>query len=256
MKLLKKNSMDKLAVFVEGKTEALFLKHLIEHVAIEHNFAIESNSIKGGIDPERFLIIQNLINLSNEQFYIEILDCGNDVQVGKKIKRSHKNLFELQYSKIIGLRDVRPIAREGISKLRQGLMSQFEASPIKIKFILAIMEIEAWFLSEYQHFTVIDPMLTPELIASSLKFNPQDFNFSQTETPAEVLNACYLLAGKTYSKTKVQWTIDALDFKFIYHSLRRRIPDLSNLIGEIESFLKLPIPTLDEICLPNMVKRA
>lgn len=61
------------------------------------------------------------------------------------------------YGGIIGIRDVYPaVLRADIQKLREGLKYRVKTNPIEVLFVLAVMEVEAWFLSEHSHFGRLD----------------------------------------------------------------------------------------------------
>ena len=56
--------------------------------------------------------------------------------------------------------------------------------------------------------------------------------------PAEDLNNCYALAGKTYEKKNAHNTVAALDYVHIYAGLVEKFPYLRKFCEIIEEFLK------------------
>ncbi|KVF71007.1 hypothetical protein WS75_22790 [Burkholderia sp. FL-7-2-10-S1-D7] len=106
-----------------------------------------------------------------------------------------------------------------------------------VQFILSIMEIEAWFLSEHMHFPKIDPAITAAAIHGALGFNPMADDMSDRPAPADDMIAAYQLGGKTYTKGSADGTIHALDYDHVYMGLRDRIPDLNDLLTSIDTFL-------------------
>jgi hypothetical protein len=150
----------------------------------------------------------------------------------------HENLTRSGYSRIIGLRDVRPkFTYAEIPRLEMNLPKYIRTSLAPVTFILAIMEIEAWFLSEATHFQRIDPSITVAAIKATLGFDPENDDMGQRFTPAEDLNNCYRIGGKTYTKRQAQVTIHALDYTYMYVELQNKIRYLQRLIAEIDAFL-------------------
>ncbi len=146
--------MNKLAVFVEGKTEVLFIERLIEEIAGEMNVLIEQRQIRGGSTCERsMLTIKAARQKTSQKYFVLIYDCGGDGSVKTQIVEEHENLNDSGYSRIIGLRDVRGrLTHADIPKLEKQLPLDIQTSLIPVDFILAIMEIEAWFLAETTHY--------------------------------------------------------------------------------------------------------
>jgi hypothetical protein len=104
------------------------------------------------------------------------------------------------------------------------------------------MEIETWFLSETNHYPLIDQNLNQTLIASnqsSLGFNPFTDDLTLRVQPAEDLRKIYRLVRKTYNKKKNVRirTINALDYSNIYFNLRNNILKIDDLISSIDDFL-------------------
>jgi hypothetical protein len=167
-----------------------------------------------------------------------IIDCGNDRLVKERILEEHLNLTRAGYSQIIGLRDVRPdFTHAEIPKLEAGLRSYIKTSLIPVEFILAILEIEAWFLAETTHFPRIDAAITVHAIKAALRFDPDNEDMEQRLTPGDDLNKCYAIGGKVYRKHLARLTVDALDFNAIYLDLYKKFRYLDRLIACINSFL-------------------
>lgn len=234
--------MKRIAFFVEGLTEQLFLQKLIKEVFSENKIAIESTKIQGGSSKVKisFTTISASAITDNTQYYILIYDCGGENNVRSYINEQRENLIKSNYSKIIGIRDVYPdFQRSDITRLKKGLSYELPQIPIKTEFILAVMEIEAWFLSESTHFSKIDSHLTLDLIKEKLNFNPSTDNMENRESPALDLHCCYKLVGKGYSKkeSSLTRTLEALDYAELYFNLPSKIPSLQQLITELDNFI-------------------
>ena len=101
--------MKRLAFFVEGYSEVLFVQRLIEEIAGKNNVTIEHGYIKGGRRSPKQLTVINAQNaISGSQYYVLILNCQGDHQVVTRIIEEHMSFTSNQYEKIIGIRDVRP----------------------------------------------------------------------------------------------------------------------------------------------------
>jgi hypothetical protein len=124
-----------------------------------------------------------------------------------------------------------------IPKLEATLPKYIKTSLIPVEFVLAILEIEAWFLAESTHFQKIDPAITLEAIQLVLGFHPENDDMEQRLTPADDLDHCYAIAGKAYDKQQARETVNALDYARIYLELANKISYLKRLIESIEEFL-------------------
>lgn len=231
--------MTKLAVFVEGNTELLFVTALVEEIAGAHNVRIEQRRIRGGTKTHRTMALVKAANQATGQnHFLLLFDCGGDDAVKDRIREEHENLTRKHYAKIIGMRDVRPkYAHAEIPKLEAGLQKYIKTSLIPVQFVLSVMEIEAWFLAEFNHYPKIDPAITLPAIRHRLGFDPEHDDMTQRPTPSDDLNACYMIAGKTYEKKKAATTVAALDYAFLYLEQANRIEYLRKLVDVIDEFL-------------------
>lgn len=234
--------MRRLAIFVEGYTELLFVKKLVTEVANKNGIAIHLRKIKGGgksgVTKRQFVELETPIINEKISHYVLIFDCGNDNLVAQRIKEEHENLTAKGYEKIIGLRDVYPqFSKEQINSLRRGLMTRVKTSLAPVEFLLGIMEVEAWFLAEHNHFKLIDESITIDRIHNELGFNPILDDMQNRDEPAKDLHKAYSLGGKEYKKGDVNGTTDKLDYSYMYVDLKNKIPDLELLVNNIDAFL-------------------
>jgi len=230
--------MNKLAVFVEGYTEVVFVERLIEEIAGQNNVLIEHKIIRGGSRVPRMMsVIRGARPNTGQNYYVLLFDCGGDELVKTRIREEHENLTRAGYSRLIGIRDVRPIPPSDIPKLEAGLPKYIRTKLAPVTFILAIMEIEAWFLAEATHYSKIEPSITVAAIRATLGFDPENDDMAQRLCPADDLNACYAIGGKAYVKYKAKVTVDTLDYALIYMELRNKINYLDRLISILDAFL-------------------
>ena len=168
-----------------------------------------------------------------------IVDCGGDETVVSRIREEYDNLVAQGYEAIIGIRDVYPLPREDIPNLARRIPLNVKTKPIRVVFVLAIMEVEAWFLAEYTHFERIDPALTVASISANLGFDPSAGDMEQRPTPARDLHEAYRLVGFEYSKSRanVQRTVGVLDYARLYLDMPTRYPSLETLVSAVDRFL-------------------
>jgi hypothetical protein len=233
--------MKKLAVFVEGQTEQIFIEKLLVEIAGKNNIAIEKRQALGGQSTKRTLkLIEASTPESDQHYFAQIVDCGSDSRVKSDIMDRYNGLVAQGFDTIIGVRDVYPdIAHGDIPLLRSGLRRHLKTSPIDVKFVLGVMEIETWFIAEHTHLQRLHSSLTPILIKSRLGFDPSIDDVQLRPHPAEDLDNIYHLAGLKYAKDKnrVQRTVRILDYERIYLDLPSKYPDLKTLIDTITNFL-------------------
>jgi hypothetical protein len=100
--------MKRLAIFVEGFTELQFVDKLIEEIAGD-KVLIEHKSISGGSTVKRTIeTIKASKPSTGQEYFVLLYNCGNDEIVKERIREEHAGLTQKGYSKIIGIRDVRP----------------------------------------------------------------------------------------------------------------------------------------------------
>lgn len=233
--------MRKLALFVEGQTEQLFVQALVESCAAECNVQIEARRGNGGRKFKRIYMEIDAKKLgTGEDYFVLIIDSGSDEGVVSDIRDRFNDLVRLNYEMIIGLRDVRPkCSRNEIEKLQTGMETSVAAlAGIPIEFYLSIMEVEAWFLAENTHFFRIDPELTEERITGELGFFPNNKNAESREIPSADLTDIYNIVGILYDKSRlvVERVVNSLNFEDIINIHSGEIDNLGGVVGGVNNF--------------------
>jgi len=179
------------------------------------------------------------IETSATKFFVLIYNSGGENNVVSDMKDQYNSLSSSGYKLVIGLRDVYPIPLSQKSKLQIGLNYALPKGSIPINIVIAVMEVEAWFLAEYNHFLKIDPHLTPEQIQAMFGFNPQTDDMEQRPHPADDMKQIYNYVGKGYHKSEKQLNRLAshLDYEFIYMHLINSVPSLGEFVGYIDKFM-------------------
>ena len=231
--------MKRMAVFVEGQTEQLFVERLVQEIAGAHRVLIHKQQGLGERTARKFVSVGATSQETGQEYYFLIYDCVGYTSVNSDIRDQYDSLAAKGYTAIIGMRDVHPDGRADIAKLLRYLGYGVKTKPVQVTYVLAIMEIEAWFLAEHTHFHRIDPGLTMALIIASLGFDPSMDDMELRDKPAEDLNRIYQLVGLAYNKRRKNAlrTIHALDYGSIYMVLAAKIGNLATLIGAIDLFL-------------------
>jgi hypothetical protein len=228
----------KIAFFVEGYTEVLLIKELAYYY-YKDDLSYGLFRLRGGSSmPVKISLYEKQEAASGKsKFTVHIYDCGGLSSIRSMISHQRNTLYNSNFSKIIGIRDVHPEDRNQIPKLRMSLPLRVPQKPIPVKFLLCIMETEAWFLGDFQHFQKISNQLTTDFINTNTGIDLQIMDVETIENPADKLNEIYNSVGETYEKTKIsiKRTIDSLDMFNLFCNLPDRIPSLKALIAEIEN---------------------
>lgn len=240
--MIKILGMRRIAFFVEGQTEQIFVTRLVKELFDPRYINIIQKQFRGGINIPKQEIIRSRSLSRKAQFEFLIFDCGSDNRVKSELLENMVNLHASGYEKIIGMRDLYPLDISDFDKLKKGLKFLPNSMKDYVSFfdiIVAIHEIEAWFLAETIHFRNIDKRLNGPFIKRRIGFNPYSINPEKRVHPAKDLDDIYQLVGKSYNKRFDQTyriVNTKLNFKHIVNDLRYKIEPLGHLIGLLEQF--------------------
>lgn len=194
--------MKKTAFFVEGQTERIFIEKLIEEYFSFPDYDIVSQLLIGN----DLKTVRKRRKSDDANYFFLIFDVSCDGKLVSYIKEKAKDLFNIGYSKIIGIRDLFPnklTEKETIIKLIRNKISELN-SQNDIYIILAVMEIEAWFLLDSRLFEKINPILNIQNILDKLNINLNISDTEQFSHPAEIINKIINLIGEKYKKREKQ----------------------------------------------------
>jgi hypothetical protein len=233
--------MNKLAIFVEGQTELLFMDKLLSEIANANDLLVEHYNALGKFT--NFTMTRALKRGNpNAQHYVQIVDCHSDTTVKSSILERYSNLATAGFWAAIGIRDVFPKNLHAqINSLRAGMAYGISTNPVRVEFILGVMEVEAWFIAEHTHFERISPLLTNPRIVATVGFDPITANLELRPNPADDLDRIYRFAGMAYTKKRrnCERTVNNLDCALMYCDVVNRFSDFRNLIQIIDGFLDL-----------------
>ncbi|EGK88070.1 hypothetical protein D0A34_25040 [Microcoleus vaginatus PCC 9802] len=231
----------KIACFVEGQTEQIFVERLFQEIAGYKKISIETYKFQGSKD-NRIIQSLKLSKVQDAPFFVLLYNCGCDSQVLSDIRKRHESLTNSGYEKILGLRDLYPDPLEKKQEIEKGIrgcLKPLQKKGIPISMNLAVMEIEAWFLAEWHYFYKLDNCLSPDFIRQNLGLDLINIDVEQRLHPSQDLDDIYHLIGSKYDKSEEisQNIINYLDYEFLYLELVSRVKQLKSFIGEIDSFL-------------------
>lgn len=234
--------MKKLAIFVEGLTEQILVRQMLQAVLDRNKIAIQSVKITGGHNVRMSFTVMKAAHVNNlTDYYVLVYDCGGETNVKSYMLARRRKLVSNGYRMILGLRDVFPnFEREEVGKLQKGLNYQLPQKGARTHIHLALMETEAWFLGEFHHLRKVSRKLTPEFVQKRLNFNPRTDNMEERDHPADDLKAVYRLAGHDYTKKRdrLNAVVSKLDFPYFTNGLCERMSSLNKFVTELEHFFK------------------
>lgn len=234
-------TMKKIAFFVEGQTEQIFVTHLIQEILGSDGVTVLLKKISGGTNAPKKEFIRSYSISRDAEFVVLIYDCGADNRVKTEILENIESLKEGGYSCIIGVRDLYPLSIDELPRLEKGLkFLPYAYRDMKDPFdiVVAVREVETWFLAETRHFQKIDKRLTGKFIEKRLGFNPYVVNPVTREHPSDDLNRIYKLVGRSYTKKywQVERLMKKLDFKHIRYDISHQLESLNLLVECINQF--------------------
>lgn len=234
--------MKKLAVFVEGLTEQVFVQRLLTEIAGRHRMAFTVRKMSGGATGRRFIELESS-RPEGATHYALIYDCSGDSTVLSDMRDQYATLAQSGYSRILGLRDLYPVPLQKKQQVMDAMARNLPTGSVPARMILAVMEIEAWFLAEETHYSKIDPALTIEVVANALGDSPGIIDMEAVLHPAGTLDTIYQVAGKRYCKDRkirkrIERTVEALDWAHLYVTVSQRIDALKSLCNDLDQFLR------------------
>lgn len=210
--------MLKLGIFVEGQTELIFLEKFFKEYLGYHKVSIESFKLYG----KKFIQIRGKTIMSESLLYVQIFNAGNDEKAISALKERCENMVNNGFHYLFVLRDVFPNKRTEIPIIHTYFDKLFKNSSCKeiVRLILAIMEIESWFLADYNVFSRISPFLSPEYINERIGINLIEQNPEQLDHPSKTINEIFKIIGFRYSKhsDQVYKIVNSLDYAFLLYS--------------------------------------
>ena len=206
--------MEKIAIFVEGHTERIFVR---EYLLRKHEYS--NLSLKCfQLEKEKTPVPAEYDYPCPDPTHEYQLTCvGNDDTVIEYILEQENYLSNKGFTKIIGLRDmfskkykkycahnqVDIALNDKFINAAKQTVQERAANPNLIQICYAVMEIEAWFLEMYELFEFIDKRLTKDNIGKQLNWDidkeAAEYKFLK---PANEVETLYSSVDKTYNKSQ------------------------------------------------------
>lgn len=207
--------MTKIAIFVEGQTELVFVREYLLKSYAYQNISIHCYTL---FRDDSFNTTEYAYPNENAANYFQIINVGNDNAVLTRLLNREEYLWNVGFNRIIGLRDMysknyrEDVSINGVID-KQLNIDTIEATyktlqnrakqPDKIDFCFAIMEGESWILGFHNCFEKINPKLTSSYIKEKLGFDLETIDPETTFFhPASTLRKIYELAEENYNKSK------------------------------------------------------
>lgn len=235
----------KLAIFCEGQSEFIFLSSLLSEYAGASSFSIQSQRFSGGKGSShrrRELLYESKAPDSDR--FILLVDSGMDSRVLSDMLEQGAGLLRNGYWGLLGVRDLAPrntIANMHTARLTAtSTLYRFNADGMRSSLLIAVQEIETWFLAEHTHFCRIDSRLNLPIVNSILGYDCSAGDLRGVMNPNRELNKVYRHAHKGYSKKgkTVQKTVYALCYCQICFDVSLRIREIQSLLTILDFFFK------------------
>lgn len=235
-----KNKGNKIAFFVEGQTEQIFINRLVRYLLSPKFTTIVQKKISGGSNaPKQEITIHRSLT-SSPIFEVLIVNCGSDNRVKSELIDNMENLKKSGFDRIIGVRDLYPLDLDELPKLEKG-MSYLPCNYEKkyrnyFDIILAIREVETWFLAEYSFFRKLNPSLTKRYILKNRGYDISKVDYLFFKHPAIEIGEILKLVGLSYTKKfyQVKKIVYSLNINDLMYNIRYKIPELDKLLTYIE----------------------
>jgi hypothetical protein len=232
--------MERMAIFVEGQTERMFIEKLIKAMAGRRRLHIDAAHGYGGAaaGAREWREIEISRPDPKTEFYIIIYDSRGDGRVLSDIRDQYATLTNQSYHPIVGVRDIYPLPQSDIPTIRSDFARYIPTGHVIPELILEIMEIEAWFIGEHTHFARMHPSLTQTEVTNRLGYDPSTIDVSTIPAPCDDLRSVYHSVNIGYSKSQrhTERTVSELSYEEVYITLRQRVSELDKLIQLIDDF--------------------
>ena len=230
--------MTKIAFFVEGKTERIFIENFLDSYYTHPFFNVESYELKG---QRATIVTKSNYEDDTVNYQFLIFDVGGDGRVASAIYERHNHLInQIGFSHIFGIRDLFPYSIEQLDSIETIFNKIYNNDPIlqKISLVVAIMEIEAWFLADFRFFEKVNPGLTSTTINESLNINIEEDDIEAYKHPAKIIDKIYQIVGRHYRKRESDsYSICShIDFDdlCLNQNKRSRIPSFDLFIQKLD----------------------
>ena len=225
--------MSTIAIFVEGQTELIFVERLLFKMFGYQDFRLELEMQHGG-----FYHQIGIRGAPPENAYHKVLlvNCASDGKVLPAIEERAAKLRNAGYDRILGLRDIHPRPSDELEEIYELTANQLVSMPLPCKLVIAVREIEAWFIADTEHFGRYNPLLTPAFIRQEIGVDIAQQDVEQIPHPAKLLGKIYNLVGGTYRKKlkEAHHVVNILNYEYLYLEAPDSVPALKKFLDELD----------------------
>jgi len=237
----------KIAIFVEGLTETIFVTALLREYFNPGTIQIESEKLFGR--RAKRISFKSLRDTQQRgEHFCLIVDVSNDESVLSRLKENYEGMREKGYTAFLGLRDLKSARYrkfgERIIQSARDTVDRFKVQD-DVFFHFAKMETEAWFLAEPGVFERINSTLTLETIEHEIGMNLEEVDpQEEIANPATVVRRIHRLAGLRYRKQEkeVRRLVSRLDWEELCVSAKAKshISFFFDFLDDLERSLTAP----------------
>jgi len=235
--------MKKTVFVVEGQTERIFVEKFIEELAGALAYSVTSVEHHG----DSLVHVHSRGNAPEDRadYVINIIDVGNDDKVRSYVGDENIELFiKKGFQGVYGLRDKYTGNGKEIS-LALNSEIDFELTKkwgVSVEVVVAVQEVEAWFLSVPRFFTAYNNSLIIRRLNEILGYDISTIPVEAISHPSEEINKVLKTVGKKYKKKERDAfkITHNLDYDVLYAERSAVIPALGRLCALIDSSLVSP----------------
>lgn len=226
--------MSTFAIFVEGQTELVFVKRLLFEMFGYQGLRIELEKQYGGFYHE---IGVRGAPPENACYNVLLVDCACDGKVLSAIEERANGLRNAGYDRILGLRDIYPTPSDELEEIYELIDDRLVSMPLPCKLVIAVREIEAWFIADTEHFGRYNPLLTSAFIQRKIGVDVAQQDVEQIRHPSELLSKIYNLVGGTYGKKlkEAHRVVHFLNYEYLYLEAPESVPALKKFVDELDA---------------------
>lgn len=228
--------MTALAVFVEGQTELIFVEQLLfkmmgyQHLRVVLEFQHGDNFHQLGVRGAPEEDARHTVLLSN---------CASDGKVLPAIEERALLLRNAQYDRVLGLRDIHPEPSAELEEIYELTNERLAALPLPCEMIIAVREVEAWFIADHAHFPKVDATLTAAFILERLGIDVETQDVEAIPHPTGQLQDIYGLIARRYDKTihDVNSLVNVLNYDYLYLEAPQKVSSLKKFVDALDGAL-------------------
>ncbi|BBE50959.1 hypothetical protein OYT1_ch1402 [Ferriphaselus amnicola] len=236
--------MKTIVFVVEGQTELIFTQQFIDKLVSLSSVHVTHQKLRNGIVST---IGCRGVSIENADIVITILNAEGDNSVNSYILSRWQEFKKKNVYAVYGLRD--RYSGSGVPIDYRALEAFFEEKSrewgIYVRLIVAVEEIEAWFLAVPSFFQRIDENLTEQRVIEILGSEISDGVVESIRHPAQSINRVLNSVSKRYTKRldDTYSIATKLDYDCLYLEKSADIQALKKFVDALE--LSLAPPSVD-----------